>query len=210
MTPPSDSLHTLLSATLDHALRYSDAEQNAPVAAPASHEELMAQLSVPLLDGGIPAATVVDELVRAVDGGLHRTTGGRFYGWVIGGSLPSALAADWLTSTWDQNSGAFAVAPAAQVAEEVAGGWLKELLHLPQEASFALVTGCQMAHVTCLAAARYQLLLERGYDVEHDGLIWSDRVNRHILWVRCCRCCRCFRRCSRTERAAVGAVFSDD
>ena len=176
MSQPSDSLHILLSKTLDHALRYCGAEQDAPVAAPASYEELMAQLRVPLSDKGVDAGIVIDELARAVDGGLHRTTGGRFYGWVIGGSMPSALAADWLTSTWDQNSGAFAVAPAAQVAEEIAGEWLKEVLHLPQEASFALVTGCQMAHVTCLAAARHQLLRERGYDVEQDGLFGAPAI----------------------------------
>tara|TARA_B110000305_G_scaffold101239_1_gene113912 strand:+ start:232 stop:462 length:231 start_codon:yes stop_codon:yes gene_type:complete len=70
------------------------------------------------------------------------------------GTIPAALAADWLTSTWDQNSGMFSVAPAASVVEEVCGRWLLDVLRLPVEASFALVTGCQMAHVTCLAAAR--------------------------------------------------------
>jgi len=173
-TPPS--LHNLLNRTLDHALAYREAEPNSPVAGPASYEELLSRLNLPLTESGVDAATVIDDLVRGVDGGLNRTTGGRFYGWVIGGTLPSALAADWLTSTWDQNSGAFAVAPAAQVVEEIAGKWLKQVLHLPAEASFALVTGCQLAHVTCLAAARHQVLRDHGYDVERDGLFAAPPI----------------------------------
>jgi len=95
---------------------------------------------------------------------------------VIGGSLPSALAADWLTSTWDQNSGMYHVAPAATVVEESVGVWLKDLFGLPQEASFALVTGCQMAHTTCLAAARSWLLTKHGWDVERQGLAGSPPI----------------------------------
>ena len=96
------------------------------------------------------------------EGGIIDSAGGRFFGWVIGGSLPAALAADWMTSTWDQNAGLYACAPAAAVVEETAGRWLKELLHLPAGASFALVTGCQMAHATCLAAARHAVLAKCG------------------------------------------------
>ena len=84
--------------------------------------------------------------------------GGRFYGWVMGAGLPAALAADWLTGTWDQNAGIYACGPAAAVVEEVCGAWLKDVLGLPAAASFSLVTGCQMAHVTCLAAARHAVL----------------------------------------------------
>jgi glutamate/tyrosine decarboxylase-like PLP-dependent enzyme len=170
MTTPEASLRNLLTRTLDHALAYRDAEPTDPVAAPATYAELLSRFNVPLAAEGTDPTTVIDDLVAAVDGGLHRTTGGRFHGWVIGGTLPSALAADWLTSTWDQNSGAFAVAPAAQVVEEIAGAWLKDILNLPAEASFALVTGCQLAHVTCLAAARHQVLRAHGHDVERYGL----------------------------------------
>ena len=90
--------------------------------------------------------------------GHHGSASGRFYAWVIGGSVDAALAADWLTSAWDGNAGQFAVAPAPAVVEEVAGAWIKELLDLPREASFAFTTGCQMAHFTCLAAARHAVL----------------------------------------------------
>ena len=127
---------------------------------------------------------MIRELARDVDGGLVGSSGGRFFAWVIGGSVPAALAADWLTSVWDQNAAMFACSPAAAVAEEVAGGWLKELLGIPQAASFALVTGCQMAHVTCLAAARHALLARRAWDVEKQGLYGATpiRILSSRMW----------------------------
>jgi aromatic-L-amino-acid decarboxylase len=121
-------------------------------------------------------AAVVDDLARDVDGGLVRTPGGRFYAWAIGGSLPAALAADWLTSAWDQNAALYACSPAAAIVEEIVGEWLKELLHIPQSASFALVTGCQMAHVTCIAAARHALLARVGWAVEERGLYGAPAI----------------------------------
>ena len=110
------------------------------------------------------------------DGGLLGSTGGRFFGWVVGGALPAAIAADWLASAWDQNGAIFATSPAAAVVEEVCGAWLKELFGLPPSASFALVTGCQMAHVTALAAARQRLLDDRGVDVQRHGLAGAPRL----------------------------------
>src|SRR5206468_495452 len=88
----------------------------------------------------------------------------------IGGATPVSLAADWLTSAWDQNNGLAVAAPAASVVEEVAGRWAKELLGLPAHASFAFVTGCQMAHATALVVARHHVLRQAGHDVEQDGL----------------------------------------
>jgi glutamate/tyrosine decarboxylase-like PLP-dependent enzyme len=108
--------------------------------------------------------------------GILGSSGGRFLAWAIGGSLPAALAADWLASTWDQNAALYACGPAAAVVEEVAGAWLKQLLTLPVDASFALVSGCQMAHVTCLAAARHELLARRGWDVEKKGMAGSPAI----------------------------------
>ena len=119
---------------------------------------------------GLPPEQVIDELVADVEGGILGSAGGRFFGWVIGGALPAALAADWLTAAWDQNASIYATAPAASVVEEVVGGWLKQILGLPSGASFALVSGCQMAHVTCLAAARHAMLAKQGWDVEESGL----------------------------------------
>jgi glutamate/tyrosine decarboxylase-like PLP-dependent enzyme len=104
------------------------------------------------------------------------SAGGRFFGWVIGGSLPAALAADWLTSTWDQNAAMHACGPAAAVVEEIVGRWLKEILGLPGHASFAIVTGRQTAHATCLAAARHAVLAARGWDVESQGLFGAPPI----------------------------------
>lgn len=122
------------------------------------------------------AERVVAELVDDVEGGILGSAGGRFFGWVVGGSLPAALAADWLTAAWDQNAAMYTCAPAAAIAEEVAGEWLKEILGLPAQASFALVSGCQMAHSTCLAAARHALLAKRGWDVERQGLYGAPPI----------------------------------
>jgi glutamate/tyrosine decarboxylase-like PLP-dependent enzyme len=162
-----------------HALAYLDSLEGAPVSASISKEMLRSRLTRPLAEQGADPVTVIDELVADTAGGVIGNAGGRFFGWVMGGSLPSALAADWLTSTWDQNAALYACGPAAAVIEEVCGAWLKELLGLPARASFALVTGCQMSHVTCLAAARNAVLASRKWDVERQGLRGAPQI--HIL-----------------------------
>ena len=101
---------------------------------------------------------------------------GRFFGFVIGGAVPAAIGADWLVTAWDQNAALFAPTPAAAVVEEVAGTWLLELLGLPPDASFAFVTGGQMANTTALAAARHHVLAGVGWDVELDGLAGSPPI----------------------------------
>lgn len=173
---PDNNLRNVLQAAFDHALAYREHADEGPVAPLATVESLRARLNVPLTDDGADSIRILNELVAAVEGGITNNSGGRFFAWVMGGSVPSSLAADWLTSAWDQNAGAYDVAPAAAVAEEVAGEWLKDVLHLPHEASFALVTGCQMAHVTCLSAARHRLLAGRGWDVERDGLFGAPAI----------------------------------
>ena len=160
----------LLARTLEHATRHLAGLGAAPVGATATPAELRQRLRHPLTDAGLEPARVIDELVADVAGGLTGSAGGRFFAWVIGGTLPAALAADWLTSTWDQNAAIHACSPAAAVVEEVCEGWLKELLRLPPAASFAMTTGTQLAHLVSLAAARHALLARRGWDVEADGL----------------------------------------
>jgi len=167
---PASPYRAALERALGHALAYLGSLEHSSVAAPTTLAELRARLARPLLDDGIDAARVVDELVADVAGGVLGSAGGRFFGWVIGGSVPAALAADWLTSTWDQNAAIHACGPAEAVIEEICGRWLKELLGLPATASFAFVTGSQMAHVTCLAVARHALLARRGWNVERKGL----------------------------------------
>ena len=160
----------VLSLAQQHAFAFLNNLDAAPVGATVDVQTLRQQLNKPLADSGLPPEQVITELVRDVSGGLLGSAGGRFFGWVIGGAVPAALAADWLTATWDQNGALYATSPAAAVVEEVAGLWLKDILRLPAHASFALVSGCQMAHATCLAAARHALLAERDWDVEQRGL----------------------------------------
>jgi glutamate/tyrosine decarboxylase-like PLP-dependent enzyme len=118
----------------------------------------------------MPAGTVVDELAAAVEPALVATTGPRYFGFVVGGALDVASAAEVLTTGWDQPAFNARTSPAAAVVEEVAGGWLKELLDLPPAASFGFVTGGQAANTVCLAAARHRVLAEVGWDVERRGL----------------------------------------
>jgi glutamate/tyrosine decarboxylase-like PLP-dependent enzyme len=150
-------------------------DQNS-VAATADLHTLRTRLNRQLTSEGAPPQQVIAELVKDVEGGILGSASGRFFGWVIGGSLPAALAADWLSATWDQNAALYACGPAAAVVEEVVGGWLKEILRLPAQTSFALVSGCQMAHVTCLAAGRHRLLAKRGWEVEKQGLFGAPPI----------------------------------
>jgi glutamate/tyrosine decarboxylase-like PLP-dependent enzyme len=168
---PSDKRQqATLERAAELALSYLGSLDAAPVCTTTSLSELRQRFLRPLPDEGVDPVTVIDELARDAAGGLLGSAGGRFYGWVIGAGLPAALGADWLTATWDQNAGLYACGPAAAVVEEVCGTWLKDVLGLPPSASFALVTGCQMAHVTCLAAARHAVLARAGWDVNRDGL----------------------------------------
>jgi len=165
-----------LELALHGALQYLESLDSAPVAASANAQTLRSRMNKPLQSSGIRADCVVEELLADVSDGITGSGGGRFFAWVMGGSLPAALAAEWLTAAWDQNAAQFTSAPAAAVAEEVAGEWLKQLLGLPATASFAFVTGCQMAHATCLAAARHALLARIGYDAEERGLYGAPEI----------------------------------
>jgi glutamate/tyrosine decarboxylase-like PLP-dependent enzyme len=146
------------------------------VAATDNIDTLRAKINSNLCDKGLPAEDVIRELLQATKGGLLGSAGGRFFAWVIGGSLPSALAADWLTSTWEQNAALYACGPAVSIVEEIAGEWIKELLDLPRESSFAFTTGCQLAHFTCLAAARAFVLKKAGWNINEDGLFGAPAI----------------------------------
>ncbi len=172
----TDMYQKTLQSALHHALAYLDNLDQAPVNATASLQQLRDKLQYPLSDEGLDPEKVIDDLVRDVEGGIVGSAGGRFFAWVIGGAVPAALAADWLTSTWDQNAALYAAGPAESVIEEICGEWLKDLFGLPQSSSFAFVTGCQMAHVTCLAAARNAQLAAAGWNVENDGLSGAPEI----------------------------------
>lgn len=165
-----------LDTAISHAISHIESLDQSSVTATVDVETLRSRLAKQLDDAAVPPDQVVDDLARDVAGGLIGSAGGRFFGWVIGGVLPAALAADWMTSAWQQNAALYATSPAAAVVEEVVGDWLKDLLRLPQSASFALVTGCQMAHVTCLAAARHAVLAKHDWNVETKGLFGAPRI----------------------------------
>ena len=163
----------VLDIAAAHATKYLETLRSRPILAAASIAELRRRLGKPLPKTGMAAEEVIEDLVRDAEGGILGSASGRFFGWVVGGTLPVALAADWLTSAWDQNSASNLTAPAEAVVEEVCGAWIKELLGIPKSASFAFVTGCQMAHTTALAAARHRLLRERGW--RSKARVWPAR-----------------------------------
>jgi glutamate/tyrosine decarboxylase-like PLP-dependent enzyme len=166
----------LLERAAALGIEYVESLGERPVRPAATLEELRRSLDRPLPESPTDALTVIEELARDAEPGLTQVSGGRYFGFVVGGALPAATAADWLTTAWDQNAGLALLAPAAAVAEEVAGRWLKELLGIPAHASFALVTGCQMAHATALVAARNHVLAAAGHDVEADGLTGAPPI----------------------------------
>jgi len=183
----------LLGLTADYASQFIDSLDDRPVPPKASVDELRAALGGPLPERGTDAEQVVAELIAAAEPGIMATPSGRFFGFVIGGALPVAVAADWLTSAWDQNAGLIGPFPSAGVVEEVVLEWLRELLLLPAGVSAGFVTGCQMAHMTALAAARHRVLERAGWDLARDGLQGSPRIRvvvgeeRHVTVDRALR-----------------------
>src|SRR5919204_2882268 len=152
----------------------------------ADAEQLRGALGTELsLDGEDPEA-VLRALATDAEPGLVMSTSPRYFGFVIGGALPVAQAADWLTIAWDQNAGGYSCSPSAAILEEVAGGWARELLGLPAQVSHGFTTGCQMAHVTGLAVARHSILTRHGWDVHERGLHGAPAVrvvvpeDRHV------------------------------
>ena len=169
-------MHTELDKAAKAASAYLERVESNPVTESPKLEKLRAVFNKPFSDQGIDGDQVIAELIQDVEPGLLHTAGSRFFGWVIGGSTPPTIAADWMCSVWDQNAAAYACSPSMAVIEEITGEWLKEILGLPATASFSFVTGCQMAHVVCLAAARHHVLEQAGWDVEAKGLFQAPPV----------------------------------
>jgi glutamate/tyrosine decarboxylase-like PLP-dependent enzyme len=173
----TDRFESLLGRAHAHASDYLRDQPERHVGARASREELLATLQVPLPQQGEEGGAVIDLLAAQAERGAIASGSPRYFGFVIGGSYPVALAADWLAAAWDQNAGIYATSPLVAVVEEVAGAWLLDLFDLPRESEAGFVTGCQMASFTCLAAARHGVLRQVGWDVEADGLGGAPRVN---------------------------------
>lgn len=164
-----------LRRAVAHAQDWLDTLRERPVTATATAAEVRAALGE-LPDGPTDPAQVVDLLAEAARPGLVATPSGRFYGFVIGGTLPAALAADWLVSAWDQNCGLRFASPAHAAIEDTASAWLLDLLGLPEDAAVGFVTGGTMANFTGLAAGRDALLARHGWDVATRGLVGAPRI----------------------------------
>ena len=183
----------LLRRTAELAADFLDSLEDRPVFPHVSPDELRASLGVPLQDDPLAPEQVVEELAAAADPGLVAMPSGRYFGFVIGGGLPAALASDWLASTWDQNAGLYVGGPSASIVEQVVREWVCDLLGLPPSASIGFVTGTQMGSVTALAAARYRVLERAGWDVGRDGLAGGPRIRvlvgeqRHVTIDRALR-----------------------
>jgi len=171
-----DKRADLLHRTADLAEQFLDGLQERPVGRPVAVDELRASLGGPLPARGEDPLAVVESLAAAADEGLVASAGPRYFGFVVGGTLPASIAADWLTSAWDQNGGLYVLSPAASVVEETVAGWLVDLFGLPEGTSVGFTTGATMANFTAIAAARHALLSRAGWDVERDGLFGAPDV----------------------------------
>src|SRR5215217_5721848 len=171
-----DEYSSALTAAAGHAAAWLRSLPDRHVGPLLPAHDLTGAFGGPLPISGMPAADVVDLLARTAEPGLMAMPSGRFFGWVIGGTLPAALAADWLVSSWDQNSAMRYATPGTVAAEEAAAAWVLDLLGLPADADAGFVTGGTMANFTGLAAGRQQVLGDAGWDLDRLGLTGAPRV----------------------------------
>jgi glutamate/tyrosine decarboxylase-like PLP-dependent enzyme len=177
VTPPTHSaLQQLLTETLERSHRYLESLPARPVAPSAASVAALSALDIPLQPHPLDAAAVLRELDETVSPATMAMAGPRFFGFVIGGTLPAALAAHWLSTAWDQNTGLYNSTPGTAHLEQVALRWMLDLLDLPRESAGACVTGTTVAHITALAAARHAVLAKAGWDVEADGLFGAPEI----------------------------------
>src|SRR6476661_9714740 len=176
MAHGDDDYAAALAAAAGHSQAWLASLRHRPVGPRLHASDLGGVFGGPLPEAGVPAAEVIDFLATNAEPGLMAMPSGRFFGWVIGGTLPAALASDWLVSAWDQNAGLRYATPATAAIEEAAGQWVLELLGLPSGADVGFVTGATMANFTGMAAARWRLLADAGWDLDRDGLSGAPRI----------------------------------
>ena len=167
----------LLATAHELALRYLDSLQERRVGPAEPLAQLRARAAKPLTSEGVDATTILEELNDVAEAGVIASAGPRYFGFVIGGSYPIALATDWMVSAWDQNPGIYATSPLTSVVEETAAEYIIEVLGMPKGATVGFTTGCQMANFTGLAAARHKVLADAGWNVEERGLNGAPLVN---------------------------------
>lgn len=171
-----DNGHAAMADAAKHAIAYRRdvaTAENTPV---ASYAEMLAAFAAPTPERGADPRAIIEELATLATPGIRASTGPRFFGWVIGNSHPTGVAADWLAAAWGQNAANLHAAPAASAIEAVTAGWLLDLLGLPAGASVGFVTGATVANFVCLAAARSEVLRRVGWDVEADGLCGAPPI----------------------------------
>ena len=166
----------VLSAAHRHADAYLSTLSDRLVAPRISRADLLSRLGGPLPEGPSDPIAVIDGLAQKADAGIVASAGPRYFGFVTGGAVPVTVAADWLSSTWDQNVALYVMSPAVAVMEDIVSQWMLELLGFPSGATVGFVTGCHMANFTCLAAARHEVLRRAGWNVENDGLQRAPKV----------------------------------
>lgn len=169
--------HEPLQAAADHIQEYLGEIDNRPVKAMISDEQLHQQLAQPFSDHGKDSSDVIESLAELGKRGTVATQGPRYFGFVVGSSLPVATAADWLVSGWDQNAGIHVLAPMAAVIEKVVSRWIRDIAGLAESWDMGFVTGGTAANFTALAAARHYVLKSAGWDVEADGLPGAPPIN---------------------------------
>src|SRR5690554_971900 len=177
MSAEPDDYSRALKQAHDHATKWLVSVPSREVRPQLTADHLAGQFDESFHDDGLDPVQVVDELVRRVEPGLMAMPSGRFFGWVIGGTLPAALGADWLVSAWDQNTALRYATPGVAAVEQEAGDWLLDLLGLPSGCDVGFTTGATMANFVGLAAARQDVLDRAGWDLVAEGLTGGPRVN---------------------------------
>jgi glutamate/tyrosine decarboxylase-like PLP-dependent enzyme len=169
-------MRQLLEDSAERAISYLEGLASRRVAPPPEAIDGLSVLDEPLAEEPVQPESVLQLLDEICSPATTAMAGPRFFGFVIGGSLPVTLAANWLAGAWDQNATLYNVTPAAAVLEQIALRWLIDVLQLPPECGGAFVTGATMANFCALAAARHVVLKRAGYNVEADGLFGAPPI----------------------------------
>ena len=186
MSVEDDIYKAPLDVALNHAQSWLQNISSRGINPVKSMDEMLESFGDTLPKEATNSAEIVERMARLGEPGLMNMGSGRFFGWVIGGTLPAALAADWLVSAWDQNAGMRNTTPTVAALEEIAGTWIKDILGLPETSDVGFPTGATMANFTGLISARYKVLKEAGWDVNEFGLNGAPAVRvlvgaeRHI------------------------------
>jgi len=176
MSSKGEAYRRVLQIAAEHSQSWLDSIPSRDVNPRKNADEIKRDFGSVLPDGPTDPSLVVEKLAKAGQAGLMAMGSGRFYGWVIGGTLPAALGADWLVSAWDQNAGMRPATPTTAALEEIASQWLLEILGLPASAQVGFPTGGMMANFTGLISARHKVLADSGWNVNRQGLIGAPRV----------------------------------